>query len=219
MVTLRIALNCYNKELCLALAEFILSAKGVKADTISYSLRTSHTLDIKVTAPSSEAFITKRAIISAYREWVKLTVWKHGRGSGDIRSIVKLAGKPFILDALVEVLRHLGYEAKIVNNELRSKASWDTILEIASLLANRLEELVKLKPRASYSAKALITSYSVLAGCDIGNALKKLEDLGFIKITDYRIVVSGEWRGLLRKLASALIGVERGGRVKEASKK
>ncbi len=203
MGSLGITLNCGSKDECLDLLDYILNYRGIKGTYIMYSVDDGK-LRIWVSGAMSEAVITKRVILKAYKEWKELKAWEKGVGSIDINLIMKLIGKPFVSEALVELLKILGYKAELKEGVLYTNASSNDVLELARELSSSLEKLVKFRPKASYASKALITAYATLKGADPLEVIKELEGAGVLEVRGHKVLVKEEWRNLLRRLASRI---------------
>jgi len=195
-------LKCEGRDECLELVEYIMNYRGVKAKSLIYEVGNESVI-IEINGPRIEVVTTKRVIMKAYREWMKIKAWSRGSGSIEIQTLMRIVGKPFVGDALVEVLKHLGYEAEIKRGTLISNAPSDIVIDVAKALSQKLEELVTYKPRASITAKALITAYAYLTSMNAKNALKVLEESGALRINGHRVLVTKEWRSLLRRLISS----------------
>ena len=85
-------------------------------------------------------------------------------------------------------------------------ASQGQIIELAKDPSNRFEELIKLKPKASHTAKSFIISYSYLMGLSPKQAVEELKELKYLKAEGSRATPAKEWRSLLR----SLLGRKRG---------
>jgi len=198
----RISLRCNGRNECLELAEYIMNYRGVKAKSLIYEVSEGLVI-IEVSGPKMEVVTTKRIIMKAYKEWMKIKAWSKGAGSIEIQTLMKFVEKPFVSDALVEVLKHLGYRAELKGAVLTSNAPPNIVINIAKALSQKLEELIRYKPRASATAKALITAYAYLMSLNARNALKVLEESGALRINGHRVLVTKEWRSLLRRLISS----------------
>jgi len=198
----RVSLKCEGRDECLELAEYIMNYRGVKAKSLIYEVSNGSVI-IEVSGPKIEVVTTKRVIMKAYREWMKIKAWSKSSGSIEIQTLMRIIGKPFVSDALVEVLKHLGYEAEIKGGTLISNAPSDIVIDVAKTLSQKLEELVMYKPRASITAKALITAYAYLTSMNAKDALKALEESGALRVNGHRVLVTKEWRSLLRRLISS----------------
>ena len=217
MHTINLVLNCGNREYCIELAEYILKYRGIKADQIVYRVNNG-SLILRITGSKVEITNTKRIIMKAYREWRQLKAWYRGSKAIDVTLLMKLIRKPFIIDALIEVLKILGYEVKLDSNKLFTNAPQDLVMNVASGLASKLEELVKYKPKASYTAKALVTAYAYLIDKDVNSVIKELEARKALMVESYKVLVKKEWRSLLRKLLIESEGVMVGTRDKEENR-
>jgi len=195
-------LKCEGRDECLELVEYIMNYRGVKAKSLVYEVGNGSVI-IEINGPKIEVVTTKRVIMKVYREWMKIKAWNMGSGSIEIQTLMRIVGKPFVSDALIEVLKHLGYEAEIKGGTLISNAPSDIVIDVAKTLSQKLEELVTYKPRASITAKALITAYAYLTSMNAKNALKVLEESGALRVNGHRILVTKEWRSLLRRLISS----------------
>ncbi len=208
-MTIKLSLPCGSKEDCLELAEHILRARGVNASLLKYEIR-GGSLTITVFGSSIEKTACRNAILRAFREWREIKGWRSGtpRGHSKIRLnyLMRLVGKPFITDALVETLRHLGYEASVEGDYLVSNVRWEVVVDLASKLGSKLEELVRLKPRASHSAKALITAASVLLDMKVGVLVEELRSRGVLREEGPRLTLRREWRNLLKELLKEGMG-------------
>ncbi len=202
MDKVRVSLKCEGRDECLELAEYIMNYRGVKAKSLIYEVSNGSVI-IEVSGPKIEVVTTKRVIMKAYREWMKIKAWSKSSGSIEIQTLMRIIGKPFVSDALVEVLKHLGYEAEIKGGTLISNAPSDIVIDVAKTLSQKLEELVMYKPRASITAKALITAYAYLTSMNAKDALKALEESGALRVNGHRVLVTKEWRSLLRRLISS----------------
>ena len=202
MDKVRISLKCEGRNECLELAEYIMNYRGVKAKSLIYEVSNGSVI-IEISGPKVEVVTTKRIIMGAYREWMKIKAWSKGSGSIEIQTLMRIVGKPFVSDALAEVLKFLGYEAEIKGGTLFSSAPSDIIINVAKALSQKLEELVMYKPRASITAKALITAYAYLTSMNAKDALKALEESGALRVNGHRVLVTKEWRSLLRRLISS----------------
>ena len=206
-MTLKLTLSCKDLRDCLDLANFILNYKGVNASLIKYEVRKG-CLEIAVFGTNVEKASVKAAILKAYKEWKSITSWKRGSNVIEVQHLIKLVGKPFITEALVEALNLTGIKAKLKNGYLISEGKWNEILALATKLAHALEELVHVYPKASYSAKALITSFATLTNTEIKQVVNYLRDIKVIEIHGHRVVVKKEWRHLLRELLQRKVGVD-----------
>jgi len=198
-MVLKLSLNCGSIDDCIDLANFILDYKGVNASLIKYEVKRG-CLEISIFGTNIEKTSVKVAILEAYREWKHITLWRKEGKEIEIEYLIKIVGKPFITDALNEVLNIIGIKAKIRNKRLICNANWDTIYSIATKLAHALEELIRKYPKASHSAKALVTSYMVLTDIDVNEAINHLREVNAITISGHRVLVKKEWRHLLREL-------------------
>ncbi len=199
MTTFKFTLSCEDRGKCLELIDSILNAKGVRASLIRAEVK-GDKIVITVFGNKVEALQTRYAVIRAYREWRRLNAWmKHGKYVR-LNDLIKVIGKPFPADALAEVLRILGSDAQVKGGVLYTNAPNDVVMNIARELAISLEQLIKVKPKASYSAKCLITSLSVLQNKSVHEIMEELKSEGFIEEEGHRLLVTSEWRSLLRKL-------------------
>ncbi|RLG77483.1 MAG: hypothetical protein DRO14_02260 [Thermoprotei archaeon] len=205
-MTLRLSLSCRNVNDCIDLTNFILNYRGVNASLIKYEIKRG-CLEITIFGTNVEKANVKSAVLKAYREWKSITSWKRGSKVIEVRYLMKMVGKPFITDALIEVLNFTGIKAEIKNGCILSEGSWDAVFSFAARLAQALEELTRKYPKASHSAKALITSYAVLADTSIDQAIDYLREVNAIEISGHRVLVKQEWRHLLRELLQRKIGV------------
>ncbi len=203
MGSVSLILNCGNRDKCLELLDYILNYRGLKGTYIQYSIDDGK-LRIWISGAESEALVTKHVVMKAYREWRALDAWRRGVSGVSINLLIKTVGKPFVSEALTEVLKMLGYEAELSSGVLETNAPPDEVVRVAKELAEALEKVVKFRPRASYAAKALVTAYSVITGKDPLEVIKELEDTGFLEIRGYRVLIKEEWRSLLRRLASRI---------------
>ena len=206
-MTLRLSLSCRNMKDCIDLANFILNYRGVNASLIKYEVKRG-CLEIVIFGTNVEKISVKSAILKAYKEWKSITSWRRGGRIIEIQYLMKIVGKPFITDALIEVLNLTGIKAEIKNECILSEGSWDAVFSFAARLAQALEELVHKYPKASHSAKALITSYAVLTDTSIDQSIDYLREVNAIEISGHRVLVKKEWRHLLRELLQRKIGVE-----------
>jgi len=205
-MTLRLSLSCRNIDDCIDLANFILNYKGVNASLIRYEVKRG-CLEITIFGTSVEKTNVRSAILKAYKEWKSITSWKRGGRVIEIQYLIKMVGKPFITDALIEVLNLTGIKAEMRDEHILSGGNWDTIFSFAVKLAYALEDLVRKYPKASHSAKALITSYAVLTDTSVDQAIDFLREAAAIEIRGHRVLVKKEWRYLLRELLQRKIGV------------
>ncbi len=200
MTTFKFALSCGGRSKCLELLDSILNAKGVRASLIRAEVK-GDKIVITVFGNRVEALQTRYAVLKAYREWRRLNAWMERGKYIRLNDLIKTTGKPFPADALVEVLRILGSDAHVKGGVLHTNAPNDVVMNVARELATSLEQLIKIKPKASYSAKCLITSLSVLQNKSILEIIEELRNEGFIEEEGHRLLVTSEWRSLLRKLA------------------
>jgi len=199
MTTFKFALSCGERSKCLELLDSILNAKGVRASLMRAEVKGDKVV-ITVFGNRVEALQTRYAIMRAYKEWKRLNTWMRRGEYIKLNDLIKTVGKPLPTDALVEVLRILGNDAHVRGGVLYTNAPSDVVLNVARELAVALEQLIKVKPRASYSAKCLITSLSVLQNKSIQEVMEELKNGDFVKEDGYRLLVTSEWRSLLRKL-------------------
>ncbi len=202
MVKVKLGLKCKDRSECLELAEYIINYRGVRGKSITYDVSDDAVI-IEIWGPKVEVTTVKRIVMSAYKEWSKIKSWSKGGGSIELPILMKIIGKPFISEALVEVLKIMGYNAELLGNELRSNAPSHLVIDVAKGLAEKLEELVKYKPKASLTAKALITAYAYMNSLTVKEAMKILEAKNALKIEGYKVLVLSEWRNLLRRLISS----------------
>lgn len=200
MTTFKFALSCGDRGKCLELLDSILNAKGVRASLIRAEVK-GDKIVITVFGNRVEALQTRYAILRAYREWRRLNAWMERGEYVKLNDLIKIIGKPFPTDALVEVLRILGSDAHVKGGVLYANAPNDVVINIAKELAASLEQLIKVKPKASYSAKCLITSLAVLQSKSVQEIMEELRSEGFVEEEGHRLLVTSEWRSLLRKLA------------------
>jgi len=213
-MTRHLTLSCGNKEDCLKLAEELSKTKGVQSSIVSISVRHSF-INITIFGNNTDAEATRRALISAYKKWREVKGWVSEGKHISIPQLMKAVGRPFPTEALQEVLKVLGYKASLKGNELIVEGvKWDMIVDIASGLSFLLEELRKLKPKSSRSAKSLITSYALLRKISTHKALQELTEAKAIKVTGPRVVPTKEWRSLLR----ILLGMKRGATIGDRGK-
>lgn len=201
MTEARIVLHCRTPKECLELVEYITSQRGVATAHVSYEVRGGSVI-IRIYGPGVEVARVKNIVRKAFAEWSTAKAWEKGVGRIPLGLLAKRVGKPFISDALVEVLKVLGHRADIVGDELVTDAPPTLVEEVAAGLAEKLRELNALKPKASRTAKALITAYAFLAGVGALQAMNELEESGAITVEGHRVVPRGEWRALLRKYSS-----------------
>jgi len=194
----RIVLRCRSPEECLELVEFITAQKGVATAHVSYEVK-GRSVIIRVYGPGVEVARVRGVVRKAYAEWSTAKAWEKGAGRVPLSLLSKRVGKPFVSDALAEVLKLLGYRAEIIGDEIVTDAPPAVVEEVAAGLAEKLKELNVFKPRASRTAKALITAYAFLAGISSLQAMSELEREGAIAVDGHRVVPKGEWRALLRK--------------------
>ena len=198
-MVLKLTLNCGSTENCIELANFILEYRGVNASLIKYEVK-NNCLEILIYGTAAEKSNAKVAILKAFREWRHITSWKKEGGEVEVKYLVKAVGKPFITEALIEVLNIDGIKAEVRDGRLKCNAGWNVIYSIASKLASALEDLAHIYPKSSHSAKALITSYAVLANVSVSEALNYLREARAISVSGHRVLVKKEWRCLLREL-------------------
>jgi len=199
MTTFKFTLSCGERSKCLELLDYILNAKGVRTSLMRAEVK-GDKIVITVFGNRVEALQTRYAIMRACKEWKRLNTWMRRGEYVKLNDLIKAVGKPLPADALVEVLRILGNNARVEGGVLYTNTPSDVVLDIARELATTLEQLIKVKPKASYSAKCLITSLSVLRNKSIQEVMKELKNRGFIKEDKHKLLVSSEWRSLLRKL-------------------
>jgi hypothetical protein len=202
----KVALNCSSLNECIELAEFVINYRNVNSSLIKYDIKGSK-LIIEILGQSIEVTKTKTAVFKAYREWKRIRSWKRKGVKVIILSdLMRTISKPFLSDALVEVLKILGYQATLSGDKLITNAPGKEVVELSTKLADSLEELIKLKPKASRSAKALITSLKILTDMDIKYLLNYLEQLKYIELKEHRVIIKKEWRDLLREIIRNLGG-------------
>ncbi len=201
MTEARIVLHCRTPEECLELVEYITEQRGVATAHVSYEVR-GRSVIIRVYGPGVEVARVRNIVRKAFTEWSTAKAWEKGAGRIPLGLLAKRVGKPFISDALAEVLKILGYRADIVGDELVTNTPPVLVEEVAAGLAEKLRELNMFKPRASRTAKALITAYAFLTGVGALQAMSELEERGAIAVEGHRVVPRGEWRALLRKYSS-----------------
>ncbi len=201
MTEARIVLHCRTPEECLELVEHIISQKGVATAHVSYEIK-GRSVIIRVYGPGVEVARVRNIVRNAFAEWNTAKAWERGAGRIPLSLLAKRVGRPFISDALVEVLKILGHKAEIVGDELVTDAPPTLVEEVANGLAEKLRELNVFKPRASRTAKALITAYAFLTGVGALQAMSELEGRDAIAVEGHRVVPKGEWRALLRKYSS-----------------
>lgn len=199
-MTLKVSFRCKGKEECVELIDHLTRAKGVNASIIRYKIRNS-SVQIVIFGSSVEAHETRRALIKAYKEWRILKGWMSKGEYITSNQLIRFVGKPFPIDALIEVLKVLGYGArKDGEHIIFSGVDWNYVMSVAQKLAELLELLARVKPKATYSAKCLITAFSFLEGVSIESALQILKEKGVLKEEGVKLETVGEWRSLLRKL-------------------
>lgn len=198
MTEARIVLHCRAPEECLELVEYITSQKGVATAHVSYQVR-GRTVIIRVYGSGVEVARVRNIIRNSFSEWSAAKAWEKGAGRIPLSLLARRVGKPFISDALAEVLKILGHKAHVVGDELLTDAPPTLVEEVAAGLAEKLRELNVFKPRASRTAKALITAYAFLAHVGALQAVSELEARGAILVEGHRVVPKGEWRALLRR--------------------
>ncbi len=198
MTEARIVLHCRRPEECIELVEYITSQRGVATAHVSYEVR-GRSIIVRVYGPGVEVARVKSIVRKAFTEWRTAKAWERGAGRIPLGLLTKRVGKPFISDALAEMLKILGYRADIVGDELVTDAPPSLVEEVATGLAEKLRELNVFKPKASRTAKALITAYAFLTGVGALQAMSELEERGAIIVEGHRVVPRGEWRALLRK--------------------
>ncbi len=199
MTTFKFVLSCGERSKCLELLDSILNAKGVHASLIRAEVK-DNKIVVTVFGNRVEALQTRHAVIRAYREWKRLDTWMRQGEYIKLNDLIRATGRPLPTDALVEVLRILGNDAHVKEGVLYTNASSDVILNVARELAIALDQLIKVKPKASYSAKCLITSLSVLQNKSVQEVMEELRNEGFVVEEGHRLLVTSEWRSLLRKL-------------------
>lgn len=199
MTTFKFTLSCGDRSKCLELLDSILNAKGVRASLIRAEVK-GDKIVITVFGNRVEAIQTRYAVMMAYREWRRLNAWMERGKYVRLNDLIKVIGKPFPADALAEVLRVLGSDTQVKGGILYTNAPNDVVINIARELAISLEQLIKVKPKASYSAKCLITSLSVLRNKSVQEIMEELKSEGFVEEEGHRLLVTSEWRSLLRKL-------------------
>jgi len=200
MTTLKFVLSCEEHSKCLELLDAILNAKGIHASLVKAEIKNAKIV-VTVFGNKVEALQTRYIIMRTYREWRRLITWKKYGKQLSLNTLIKAIGKPFPTDALVEVLKIMGSNTYVRSGILYTDASHDTVMKVAEELSTALERLVKIKPRASYSAKCLITALSVLQNKDVQEVLEELRNNELIKEEGHRLLATSEWRSLLRKLA------------------
>ncbi len=135
------------------------------------------------------------------------------RGEVSIEAIVREIRRTFPPQALVEALRLRGYNADLLEgNVLRTNAPLDVVLELASRIAEILDE-VKFDVKGT-AAKRVVAA--VAAAFDVSPfeviEIGRRADV-FEEGEDGKIVLKREWRQAIRRLAIVL---RAGGQIGEA---
>ncbi len=210
----RITFNCSGRDSCLELLNHLLSAKGVNAPIIQAEVGKGKII-VSIYGTKAEARRVKAALMRAYREWSELRSLERGGGCVSINTLIKEIGKPFPHEALEEVLKGLGYVVRSFRETVCTNADASTLINTAAALSKALEELVNIRPKASRTAKNLLTALAVMLGTSVDELLRDLVSEGVLTEEGPRLKLAGEWRSLLRKV---ILGrrVADGGRDKEA---
>ncbi len=205
MASYKLTLGCGDRDGCLELLETILKAKGVRAEMINGEIRDCK-LVITITGNKLEIHQTRRAIRKVYREWREFREWLKGRECISINNLMRIVNNPFPSDALAEVLSIMGWKTVVKGGEVCTNADRELLIGVCRELANALKALVKFKPKASYTAKCLITSASVLTNKPVQEVMSELINKGFLTEEGPRLITTSEWRSLLRKLTGCWRG-------------
>ncbi len=206
----RLSFHCRNRDECLDLAEHLSKIKKGSTPFIALQVR-NNTVNITVSGSITEEKLIKNNLAEAYKEWKSAVGLNKGSNKVvTLRELMKLTGKPFPVDALVEVLKLRGVAARKEGERLilPPNIKGDEVIDIAIKLSELLQELNKLKPKASRTAKQLITAYSFAVGLNCEEGLNQLENRGALKVDGPRVTPSGEWRSLLRKLIGENVGMK-----------
>ncbi|HDD26370.1 MAG TPA: DUF2067 domain-containing protein [Acidilobales archaeon] len=196
--TLRI--SCRSKDECLDLINELLASNVVKGRYVKWELKGKN-LVIEIDAPPSRI---DRVVLELKRLRGKGV--KQGTHTGiTVSELMKTVGKPFIPDALRVILKHSGYEVEIDGEVIRTNAPMDTLVKYATEVAKRLEELVFYKPKASASAKKLVTALSVLMGSDPFTVIEILKDMDYVIEKGHRLLVKKQWKEVLREVLKRLV--------------
>ena len=195
--TLRI--SCRSKDECLDLINELLASNVVKGRYVRWELK-GRNLVIEIDAPPSRI---DRVVL----ELKKLKGRSIGQGPHTevtVNELMKTIGKPFIPDALRVVLKHSGYEVEVVSGVIRTNAPTDILVKYATEVAKKLEELVFYKPKASTSAKKLVTALSVLMESDPYTVIEILKDMDYVIEEGHRLLVKKQWEKVLKEVLKRL---------------
>jgi len=195
--TLRI--SCRSKDECLDLINELLASNVVKGRYVRWELK-GRNLVIEIDAPPSRI---DRVVL----ELKKLKGRSIGQGPHTevtVNELMKTIGKPFIPDALRVVLKHSGYEVEVVSGVIRTNAPMDILVKYATEVAKKLEELVFYKPKASTSAKKLVTALSVLMESDPYTVIEILKDMDYVIEEGHRLLVKKQWEKVLKEVLKRL---------------
>ncbi len=208
-----LSFHCSSRDKCIDLLEFLASRVRGGSPLITFVIR-GLSVNATIFGSATDAEITKRILLNAYKEWRNVTGWmKHGKYFS-IKQLMKLTQKPFPVEGLLEILRLKGIKVTKEGDRivLDGTVSWEFLSNLAKELSILLEELTRFKPKASRSAKSLIVSYAYLRDISAKEALDELERLGGLKVEDYRVTPTKEWRSLLRFLKGRREGPKFGDR-------
>lgn len=191
-----IRLPCRSRNECVNVLNEIISGNVIKGHFVKYYIQ-GRNLVIEIEG-------TPSAIERALMELRKLR-YKEKQGVPpssclDINMVIKDLGKPFIPDALKVILEIKGFKVSLENNILRTNASKDVVYSISERLAKSLEELVAVKPKASSSAKKLITALSVLLNTDPLTLIEILKNKGCVVEKGHRLLVTKQWIDILKEI-------------------
>jgi hypothetical protein len=198
----RLSFRCREKDECIDLAEHLSKIRKGSTPFITLQVK-NNSVNITISGSNTEVKLIKENLSRAYKEWKSAIGLNRGFNKVvTLRELMKLAGKPFPVEALVEVLKARGLAIQKEGEKLilPPNARGEEVIDVAIKLSELLQELNKLKPKASHTAKQLIIAYSFLAGLNCEEGLNQLINRKAIKVEGPRATPLGEWRSLLRKL-------------------
>jgi len=124
------------------------------------------------------------------------------RGSRIIRArlINREAGAAIPVDVLVEALKVLGWEARLAEDGVETRAPPEEVFALASSIAAALREAATL--HATRTAKKLVVALSALTGESVHRVVARALAAGALEEDDEgRLHVAGDWREWVKRLA------------------
>ncbi len=198
MKTRRFVIKCINEEACLELLNKIteeVSALWMKTEVKKNQLlieAIGMPYELKELRYQIEEI--KKRIEMKYRPYVEIKA----------SEFPKRAQVSVPLDALVEALKLMGYQASLDGDTLKVDADFEEVVEVAKKIKEIYDTSDVVRFRLPHSAKKAVAVISTALSLDPEEVVNALVDMGFLREGDFKYEIAKDWREMVREAVKVL---------------